>query len=166
MKNRWFRSMGAPAIVGALAWVTVSSAVGPTAAQAPARKATALPRTPWGDPDLQGTWTSEGELGIPFERAAEFGTRQLLTDEEFVQRQRQSERQLQTDNSDFELESADISNAGQVGSATPPPHWLERGRRRGARRRHRSAGWTNSSLKPQTAVGAGRQLQQRTVQRT
>jgi hypothetical protein len=146
MTNRLFASMGAPAIVSALAWLMICSGMG--AAQAPpqapgsavraaaevrgskpeARKSAALPRTPWGDPDLQGTWTSEGELGIPFERSAEFGTRQLLTDEEFVQRQRQAERQLQTDNSDFDLETADISNAGQVGSATsPPPHWLERG---------------------------------------
>ena len=42
------------------------------------------PRTPWGDPDLQGDWTSQSELGVPFERAAEFGTRQELSDEEFA----------------------------------------------------------------------------------
>ncbi len=51
----------------------------------------------------------------------------LMTDAEFRQRQSQSERQLQSDNSDFDLETADRSTAGQVGSATsPPPHWLER----------------------------------------
>src|SRR6185503_10521008 len=107
MTNRLFASVCAPAIAGALAWLLISSGMGPASAQAPGsakadtRKGATAPRTPWGDPDLQGTWTSEGELGIPFERAAEFGTRQLLTDEEFVQRQRQSERQLQTDNADF-----------------------------------------------------------------
>jgi len=37
------------------------------------------PRTPWGDPDLQGTWTSEAELSVPFERPKEFGNRQLRT---------------------------------------------------------------------------------------
>ena len=42
-------------------------------------------RTPWGDPDLQGEWTSEGEFGVPFERPAEFGTRDFLTDEEYAQ---------------------------------------------------------------------------------
>ena len=26
----------------------------------------AVSRTPWGDPDLQGEWTSEGEYGVPF----------------------------------------------------------------------------------------------------
>ena len=28
-------------------------------------------RTPWGDPDHQGEWTSEGEYGVPFERPAQ-----------------------------------------------------------------------------------------------
>ena len=85
------------------------------------------PRTPWGDPDLQGTWTSEAELSVPFERPAQYGTRQWLTDEEYVQRQRLTEAQLQSDGAEFDLEHADITNAGAVGSATsPPPHWLER----------------------------------------
>src|SRR4030095_1650839 len=83
--------------------------------------------TPWGEPDLQGTWTAEAELSVPFERPREYGTRQVLTDAEFKQRQSQSERLLQSDNSDFDVETADRSTAGQVGSATsPPPHWLER----------------------------------------
>ena len=87
------------------------------------------PMTPWGEPDLQGTWTAEAELSVPFERPREYGTRQVLSDAEFTQRQAQSERQLQSDNSDFDLETADRSTAGQVGSATsPPPHWLERRR--------------------------------------
>ena len=87
------------------------------------------PRTPWGEPDLQGTWTSKPELGVPFERPREFGTRQLLTDEEFAQREAQAQNQLKSDNADFDLETADISKAGQVGSATsPPPNWLERGK--------------------------------------
>jgi hypothetical protein len=83
--------------------------------------------TPWGEPDLQGTWTAEAELSVPFERAREFGTRQVLTDAEFKQRQSQVDKQLQSDNSDFDVATADRSTAGQVGSATsPPPHWLER----------------------------------------
>jgi hypothetical protein len=28
----------------------------------------AVPRTPWGDPDLQGTFTHTDEVGTPFER--------------------------------------------------------------------------------------------------
>ena len=87
------------------------------------------PRTPWGDPDLAGTWTSQAELGVPFERPATFGTRQRLTDEEFARREVQSRDQLKSDNADFDPETADTSRAGQVGSATsPPPTWLERGK--------------------------------------
>src|SRR5262245_61330053 len=86
-----------------------------------------VPMTPWGEPDIQGTWTAEAELSVPFERPREYGNRQILSDAEFKQRQVQSERQLQSDDSDFDLETADRSTAGQVGSATsPPPHWLER----------------------------------------
>ena len=43
-------------------------------------------RTLWGDPDLQGKWTSEGEYGVPLERPPQFGTRQFLTDEEYAKR--------------------------------------------------------------------------------
>jgi len=87
------------------------------------------PRTLWGEPDLEGTWTSQAELGVPFERPAEFGTRARLTDEEFAQREAQARNQLKSDNADFDPETADTSRAGQVGSATsPPPTWLERGK--------------------------------------
>src|SRR5262249_25540367 len=85
------------------------------------------PRTPWGEPDLQGVWSSAGDLSVPFERNASFGDRQVLTDAEFTQRLKQTEAQLLNDNAEFNVETADTANAGAVGSATsPPPHWLER----------------------------------------
>src|ERR1700730_11666466 len=74
------------------------------------------PRMPWGEPDLEGTWTSQPELGVPFERPAEFGTRQRLTDEEFAQRKDQAQTQLKSDNADFDPATADTSRAGQVGA--------------------------------------------------
>jgi hypothetical protein len=86
-------------------------------------------RTPWGDPDLQGTWSSEAELSVPFERAAQYGDRRFLSDAEFAQRQKQTATQVQSDSSEFDVFTADTRNAGAVGSATsPPPHWLERGK--------------------------------------
>src|SRR5688500_371224 len=89
----------------------------------------ATPRAPWGDTELQGTWSSEAELSVPFERPAQYGTRQVLTEAEFAQRQAQAEKQVQSDLSEFEVFTADTRNAGAVGSATsPPPHWLERGK--------------------------------------
>jgi len=44
------------------------------------------PRTPWGHPDLQGTWSSDDMRGIPQERNANQGDRQTLTPEEFAER--------------------------------------------------------------------------------
>jgi len=93
-----------------------------------AQSASKVPRTPWGDPDLQGNWTSQSELGVPFERPKEFGTRQELTEEEYAKAVERLRAERERDNAEFDLETADRSNAGAVGSATsPPPHWLERG---------------------------------------
>ena len=43
-----------------------------------------VPRTPWGDPDLQGIWTNEN-TGTPMQRPARFGDREFLTDEEVAE---------------------------------------------------------------------------------
>jgi hypothetical protein len=50
-----------------------------------------VPRTPWGDPDLQGVWSSDDTAGIPRERPENLGTRLYQTDEEFAARQKQIE---------------------------------------------------------------------------
>ena len=52
----------------AAAIVTLAGVV-PAAAQ--------TPRTPWGDPDLQGNYTNKYEQGTPFERPDEFSGRRL-----------------------------------------------------------------------------------------
>ena len=43
------------------------------------------PRTPWGDPDLQGYWPSADMLGVPLERPASLGNQATLSDEELAQ---------------------------------------------------------------------------------
>jgi hypothetical protein len=73
-----------------------------------------VPRTPWGDPDLQGTWTSDGDAGVPFERPAEFGERQTLEGDELADVLEQREAQKQ--------ESAPV--AGGITGAGPT-HWYE-----------------------------------------
>ena len=50
---------------------------GTTSARPAPAKPYAAPRTPWGDPDLQGGWTNVNENGIPFERPDALGTQQL-----------------------------------------------------------------------------------------
>ena len=44
------------------------------------------PKFSWGDPNLEGTFTSRDMGGIPLQRPDQFGTRQFLTDEEFRER--------------------------------------------------------------------------------
>src|SRR6478736_8939276 len=88
------------------------------------------PKTPWGDPDLQGIWPSTAMVGVPFERPAQFGNRLYLTDEEFKQRQKDAEKQSDLDNESFSVDNvkAEVVAMGDVGGQTsPPPFWLERG---------------------------------------
>jgi len=70
------------AVVGAvlLPGLLLSLAVAPAAAQrAPAKSSStskapwAAPRMPWGDPDIAGIFTTDDELGVPFERPEQFG---------------------------------------------------------------------------------------------
>lgn len=44
-----------------------------------------VPRTAWGDPDLRGTYPLDAVGRTPMQRPAQFGTRALLTDEEYAQ---------------------------------------------------------------------------------
>ena len=77
-------------------------------------------RTPWGDPDLQGEWTSEGEYGVPFERPAQYGTRQVLTDEEYAKRLRDVRVRDEQD-----LAPVDVLSGSVQGATAPIPHWRE-----------------------------------------
>jgi len=45
-----------------------------------------VPHFSWGDPILEGTFTSRDMSGIPMERPAQFGTREVLTSQEFRER--------------------------------------------------------------------------------
>ncbi len=90
-----------------------------------------VPRTPWGEPDLQGTYNGNDIQGVPIERALSLGTRDTLTDDEFRQRVARRDEELAHDNSDdFSLERAEEFEKkfpgvfwGGIGG---PPHWLDR----------------------------------------
>src|SRR5262245_6662264 len=97
------------------------------AAQAPANYS--VPKTPWGDPDLQGKWPGIELVGVPMQRAANLGTRNVLTEEEFKQQQERFARQAAQDEAEFDLDQATSTPGGDVGGpVSPPPHWLERGK--------------------------------------
>jgi hypothetical protein len=128
MLRRMFVPAGIAAVM-ALSFV-------PLIAQAPAPESPAsrstytAPRTPWGDPDLQGIWPSTDMVGVPFERPTQFGNRQFLSEAEFKEREAQAEKQAKLDVLEFDLKNppAEIVALGDVGGVTsPPPHWLERG---------------------------------------
>jgi hypothetical protein len=55
------------------------------------------PRTAWGHPDLEGTWTTDDMRGVPMSRPAQFGDRMYLTDEEFAARAKQRGRAREID---------------------------------------------------------------------
>jgi hypothetical protein len=102
-------------------WVTVlvlASALSlPALAQT--SKAWVHPKTPWGDPDIQGIWP--GTMGVPLQRPANMGERTTLSDEEFAQREAQAKRQAEADSQTF----ATSDTRPGIG---PPSYWTERGK--------------------------------------
>jgi hypothetical protein len=77
------------------------------------------PKTPWGDPDLQGIWP--GNVGVPMQRPANLGERTTLTDQEFAQKEAQARRQADTDGQAF-------STSDTKPGIGPPSYWTERGK--------------------------------------
>jgi hypothetical protein len=74
------RRLATTVLLLAIAW--------PVAAQ---DKRYAVPRTPWGHPDLQGVWTSDDARTVPLQRPVELGDRRMLTDEEFAARRQRDD---------------------------------------------------------------------------
>lgn len=68
-------------VIAAVAVVCLSAIPAIEAQQA---ETYAAPRTPWGDPDFQGSW--ENRTPTPLERDPRYGTREFLTEEEAAQR--------------------------------------------------------------------------------
>jgi len=52
-------------------------------------------RTSWGEPDLQGVWSSDDTGGIPMQRPEQFGDRLYLNEQELAERAAQVERGVQ-----------------------------------------------------------------------
>jgi hypothetical protein len=93
------------------------------AVKAPSTSKTwAQPKTPWGDPDLQGTWTSDDCIGTPMDRPVKFGNRLNYTEQELAERASQLEKQHTNDLVET------VAPDARVGTG-PPSHWGERARR-------------------------------------
>src|SRR5215207_9075927 len=105
--------------------VALAMAASPAAQQAPAgrtaRAATAkpyvAPRTPWGDPDLQGGWTNVNENGIPMEKPNNLGEKSLddVEDGELADLVRERN----------ERAAASAAGIGGRETGAGPTHWYE-----------------------------------------
>jgi hypothetical protein len=87
------------------------------------------PKTPWGDPDLQGFWPSVDMVGVPLQRPAKFGTRNTLTEEEFAQRAREIKSEEDSLLAEIDVFTADVTTPCAIRCPTSPtPHWQETGK--------------------------------------
>jgi hypothetical protein len=68
-----------------------------------------LPRTPWGDPDLQGIWSNA--TITPFERPSELAGKPVLTAEEAAELEKQSLKTRNQDRRDGAGTDADVARA-------------------------------------------------------
>jgi hypothetical protein len=119
---------GAGVVVAAVLAAAMAS---PQAQTAQARQAAALkqvsgwiktssyvpPKTPWGDPDIQGGYSNVNENGLPFEKPGNFANRQVeeIDDSELAELQRErNERAL-----------ASAAGIGGRETGAGPVHWYE-----------------------------------------
>jgi len=105
---------------------TIALVALPIVGQAPAAKAKAKttktytpPKTPWGDPDLEGVWP--GNMGVPMQRNAKLGERATLTDEEYQAKEVAAAKQAKADSESV------VASDSKIGIG-PPSYWTERGK--------------------------------------
>jgi len=94
-----------------------SLASGPSAA---ARSEFSPPRTPWGDPDIQGTYTNADENGTPMEQPAELAGKRL---EDFGEKEMAAlriDRQTRA-----KAGAARIGGTQEEDTGAGPSHWYE-----------------------------------------
>lgn len=80
------------------------------------------PKTPWGDPDLQGIYTSDDYIQVGMSRNAQFGTRLYLTEEEMAARDKTIAANAANRAQEFAAPGGNITTG-------PPGHWGEAARR-------------------------------------
>jgi len=148
MLHRYVSSISALAAGIAIALLApLADGQAPTAAKTV--KTFTPPKTPWGDPDLQGVWPGTSMIGTPLERDRNLGTRTVLNDAEYAVRlsRRQAEEEFDTAETVSEKTRCDPSspggripgvdrgpNTGYVSCGAngttigPPLYWDERGK--------------------------------------
>jgi hypothetical protein len=84
----------------------------PQAGPGSATKPWTQTRTPWGDPDLQGVWTSDNNFSVPLERPASVADKVFLDGKDLEDALAARARTI-----------AGVADGGPVGAG--PPHWYE-----------------------------------------
>ena len=92
-------AVAAAAVAGA-----ISLSATRTTAEAPA-----VPKTAWGEPDLQGIWTDE--TATPFQRSARFVNQEFFTDEQRAELDKQRATLLGRDKRGERGSELDVSGA-------------------------------------------------------
>jgi hypothetical protein len=95
--------------LGAVAW-----------ASAPGAQRWTVPRTPWGDPDLQGTYTNKDENNTPFERPADMAGKRLS---DFGEKEMALLIKQRLDAA--ARQAASIGGTADNDTGAGPPHWYE-----------------------------------------
>jgi hypothetical protein len=150
MNYRLFTTLSAAAAAVALLSLAPVPAVGQAPAKKAAPKAYTAPKTPWGDPDLQGVWP--GNMGVPMQRPANMGERTTLNDDEYKQRVEAASKQSAADR----IEQAPDNSKVGIG---PPSYWTERGKP--SRQTSLIIDPPNGRLPPQVPDAADRRKQAR-----
>src|SRR5688572_5405699 len=105
MRDTILASFGALGVLAAAislapsAFAGQTRAAGANANETPAKPAWVAPRTPDGQPDLQGVWMSKS--ATPLERPKALEGKAFLTDDEVKELKRRADRLFKSGNSDF-----------------------------------------------------------------
>src|SRR5437016_6358486 len=115
MKHRLFTSIGILAVAAILPVAGQTPAPKKVAAKAASGAKGTTPRTPWGDPDLQGVWNDA--TSTPLQRPNSVGEKDVLNDEEAAEFRAQLANELTRDRRDGGPE-VDVNRAYN-------DHWMD-----------------------------------------
>ena len=83
---------------------------------APKQAGYVTPRTPWGDPDLNGVWPDIDMVRVPVQRAPQYGDRLFMSVEEHAALEKREQEQI-----------VRMANDGAGGATGAPGWWVEWG---------------------------------------
>jgi hypothetical protein len=112
--------------------IAAATAFAQGSAPAPAKhrsKTWTPPKTVWGDPDLQGTWTGDDSYGVPFQRPENFGARKFLTDEELAERAKEVDLLSSSIEAGVRPDAGFWARQKGVDAAAVPANWVEYARK-------------------------------------